>query len=238
MIAAVVASVSGSEAVLLALGLVLLVVTVVIMIGPHSYVLYSIFITPTVVLFTSTSIADVTATDAQRVGFTLIGSALILLASGITLGWRRGGRRRAAGGRRHARGVPGRDLPARSAPRRGVRGAGCGCTRTGSGTISAIPGRHASAGNHRSARIESDPRCNRWSRISGYSAWQYLASRRSGTAGMHLGCSREWSYSMTPKRTLGLHDRPRRRFRSPSRTPVTSTAVRAMGGDLRSVLRV
>ena len=57
------------------------------MIGPHSYVLYSIFITPMVVLFTSTSIADVTSTDAQRVAFTLIGSALILLASGITLGW-------------------------------------------------------------------------------------------------------------------------------------------------------
>lgn len=42
---------------------------------------------PTVVLFTSTSIADVTTTDAQRVAFTLIASALILLTSGITLGW-------------------------------------------------------------------------------------------------------------------------------------------------------
>ena len=87
VIAAIVASVSGSEAVLLAVGLVLLVITVVIMLGPHSYVLYSIFITPTVVLFTSTSIADVTTTDAQRVEFTLIASALILLTSGITLGW-------------------------------------------------------------------------------------------------------------------------------------------------------
>ena len=77
----------GSQAVLLAIGLVLLVITAVIMLGPHSYVLYSIFVTPTVVLFTSVSIADVTTTDAQRLGFTLIGAALILLASGITLGW-------------------------------------------------------------------------------------------------------------------------------------------------------
>ena len=87
MIAAIVASVSSSETGSLAIGLVLLVITVVIMLGPHSYVLYSIFITPTVVLFTSTSIADVTTTDAQRLGFTLIAAALILLASGITLGW-------------------------------------------------------------------------------------------------------------------------------------------------------
>ena len=87
MIAAIVASVSGSQAELLAIGLVLLVITAVIMLGPHPYVLYLTFLTPTVVLFTSTSIADVKTTDAQRLGFTLIGSALILLASGITLGW-------------------------------------------------------------------------------------------------------------------------------------------------------
>ena len=42
---------------------------------------------PLVVLFTSTSIADVKTTDAQRLGLTVIGLALILLASGITLGW-------------------------------------------------------------------------------------------------------------------------------------------------------
>ena len=46
VIAAIVASVSGSEAVLVAIGLVLLVITAVIMLGPHSYVLYSVFITP------------------------------------------------------------------------------------------------------------------------------------------------------------------------------------------------
>ena len=72
---------------LVAIGLVLLVITAVIMLGPHSYVLYSIFITPTVVLFTSASIADVTTTDAQRLAFTQIAAALILLASAITLGW-------------------------------------------------------------------------------------------------------------------------------------------------------
>ena len=87
MIAAIVASVSSSETVLLAIGLVLFVTTAVIMLGPHSYVLYSIFITPAVVLFTSTSVADVTTTDAQRLWFTLIASGLILLASGITLRW-------------------------------------------------------------------------------------------------------------------------------------------------------
>jgi uncharacterized membrane protein YccC len=89
VIAGIVASVSGSEAMLLGIGLVLLVITMVIMLSPHSYFLYSVFITPTVVLFTSSSIADVTTTDAQRLAFTLIGAALILLASGIALGWAR-----------------------------------------------------------------------------------------------------------------------------------------------------
>ena len=87
VIAAIIASVTNSETTLLAIGLVLLVITVVIMLGPHSYVLYSIFITPTVVLFTSTSIADVANTDRQRLAFTLIGSTLVLLACGITLVW-------------------------------------------------------------------------------------------------------------------------------------------------------
>jgi uncharacterized membrane protein YccC len=87
VIAGIVARVSGSEAMLLGIGLVLLVITAVIMLGPHSYLLYSVFITPTVVLFNSTSIADVAITDAQRLRFTLIGCALILLASGIALGW-------------------------------------------------------------------------------------------------------------------------------------------------------
>jgi hypothetical protein len=58
-IAAVVASVSGSEAVLIAVGLVLAVVLVVIALSPHSYFLWTVVVTPVVVLFTSTSIADV-----------------------------------------------------------------------------------------------------------------------------------------------------------------------------------
>jgi uncharacterized membrane protein YccC len=87
VIAGIVASVSGSEAVLLSIGLVLAVIAVVISLGPHTYFLWSVIITRTVVLFTATSIADVHKTDAQRLVFTLIGYALLLLASGITLGW-------------------------------------------------------------------------------------------------------------------------------------------------------
>ena len=87
VIAGIVASVSGSEAALLGIALVLLVIAVVILLGPHSYVLYTAFMTPAVVLFTSTSIADVATTEAQRLGFTLIGAALVLLASAIALGW-------------------------------------------------------------------------------------------------------------------------------------------------------
>jgi hypothetical protein len=86
-IAALVASISGSEAVLLGVGLVLTVLLVVIGLSPHSYFLWTVVVTPTVVLFTSTSIADVKPTDAQRLGFTVIGLALTLLASGIALGW-------------------------------------------------------------------------------------------------------------------------------------------------------
>jgi len=43
----------------------------------------------TVVLFSSSSVANVDTTDAQRLGFTLIGAALVLLASGTTLLWAR-----------------------------------------------------------------------------------------------------------------------------------------------------
>ena len=87
VIAGVVASVVGSEAVLLGIALVLGVILVVIALGPHSYFLWSVFVTPTVVLFTATSIADVHKTDAQRLAFSLVACALILLASGIALGW-------------------------------------------------------------------------------------------------------------------------------------------------------
>ena len=86
-IAAIVASATSSEAVLLGIGLILAVILVVILLSPHSYFLWTVVVTPTVVLFTSNSIADVHKTDAQRFAFTLIGCALILLASGIALGW-------------------------------------------------------------------------------------------------------------------------------------------------------
>ncbi len=87
VIAAIVASVASSEAVLLTVGLILMVITVVILLSPHSYFLYSAFITAAVVLFTATSIADVHKTAAERLEFTLAGGALILVAAGITLGW-------------------------------------------------------------------------------------------------------------------------------------------------------
>jgi uncharacterized membrane protein YccC len=87
VIAAIVASISGSEAVLIGIALVLTVILVVIALSPHQYFLWTVVVTPQVVLFTSTSIADVKNTDAQRLAFTVIGLALILLASSITLGW-------------------------------------------------------------------------------------------------------------------------------------------------------
>jgi uncharacterized membrane protein YccC len=86
-IAAIAASISGSEAVLMGVGLVLTVILVVIALSPHSYFLWTVVVTPVVVLFTSTSIADVKTTDAQRLVFTVIGIALTPIASGIALGW-------------------------------------------------------------------------------------------------------------------------------------------------------
>ena len=85
-IAAVLASVISSEAVLLSIGLVLAVIALVIRQGPH-YGVYMAFLTPAVVLFGSTSIADVPKTDAARVAFTLIAGALVLLASAIAVAW-------------------------------------------------------------------------------------------------------------------------------------------------------
>jgi hypothetical protein len=87
VIAASVASVVDSEAVLLAIALVLAVILVVVGLSRQPYFLWTVFVTPTVVLLTSTSIADVDTTDAERLGFTLTGALLVLVASGITLGW-------------------------------------------------------------------------------------------------------------------------------------------------------
>lgn len=86
-IAAIVAAVSGSEAVVLGIALVLGVILVVLLLTPHSYFLWTVVVTPTMVLFNSTGVTNVDKTDAERLGFTLTAAALILLASGITLGW-------------------------------------------------------------------------------------------------------------------------------------------------------
>jgi Fusaric acid resistance protein-like len=85
-IAAVVASLISTEAVLISIGVVLVVIALVIRQGPH-YGLYMAALTPAVVLFSSTSIADVRKTDAQRLAFTLIAAALVLLASAIAVAW-------------------------------------------------------------------------------------------------------------------------------------------------------
>ena len=143
VIAAIVASVSGSEAALVAIGLVLLVITAVIMLGPHSYVLYSIFITPTVVLFTSASIADVPATDAQRLGFTLIAAALILLASAITLGWSRTSRPTACQPRLNRNLTPGPHRPPQARLAHGDM------TREGAKNHHRLCHRIAGSGHHR-----------------------------------------------------------------------------------------
>ncbi len=87
VIALVVASVVDSEAVLIGVALVLAVVVVVVMLSVNSYLLFEAFVVPVVVLLTSTSIADVEKTDAARLAAVLIGGALVLLATGITLGW-------------------------------------------------------------------------------------------------------------------------------------------------------
>ena len=86
--AAVLVTIISNGAVLIGVGLILVVAAVVIRMGPH-YWLYMAFITPAVVVFSSTSVAEVETTDAKRLTLTLIGAALVLLASGITLLWAR-----------------------------------------------------------------------------------------------------------------------------------------------------
>ena len=87
-VAAVVASLTTNQTVLIGIGLVLMVIGLVIRIGPR-YWLYMAFMTPAIVLFTSTSGAGVDITDAQRLLDTLVGAALVLLASAITVLWAR-----------------------------------------------------------------------------------------------------------------------------------------------------
>ena len=69
---------------LIGIGLVLMVIAIVIRIGPR-YWLYMAFMTPAIVLFSSTSGAGVDETGAQRLADTLIGAALVLLTSAMTI---------------------------------------------------------------------------------------------------------------------------------------------------------
>ena len=87
VIAVIVASVVDSEAVLIAIALVLAVVCVVVVLSSPSYLLFETFVVPVVVLLTATSIADVDKTDRERLAAVLVGGALVLIATGITLGW-------------------------------------------------------------------------------------------------------------------------------------------------------
>ena len=83
-----VAASARAAKVLLAIGGVLAVILVVIALTPNTpYFLWALVLTPTVVLFSATSIADVKTTGRERLAFTLLGGALVLLASGIALGW-------------------------------------------------------------------------------------------------------------------------------------------------------
>ena len=86
-VAALVARVVDREAVLIGIALILLVMIVVVALSVKSYLLFEAFVVPAVVLVTATSIADVHKTDAERLAAVVIGGALVLLATGINLGW-------------------------------------------------------------------------------------------------------------------------------------------------------
>ena len=87
-VAAVVASLTTNQTVLIGIGLVLMVIALVIRTGPN-YWLYMTFMTPAIVLFSSTSGAGVDTTGEQRLLDTLIAAALVVLASAITVWWAR-----------------------------------------------------------------------------------------------------------------------------------------------------
>jgi hypothetical protein len=87
-IAAVVASLVTAQAVSLSIGIIMLIVALVVRQGAH-FGAFVAFLTPALVLFSSSSIADVPKTDAQRLAFALIAVGLALLASGITVAWAR-----------------------------------------------------------------------------------------------------------------------------------------------------
>jgi hypothetical protein len=66
----------------------MLVVAVVVRQGAH-FGAFVAFLTPALVLFSSSSIAEVPKTDAQRLAFALIAVGLALVASAITVFWAR-----------------------------------------------------------------------------------------------------------------------------------------------------
>ena len=114
-VAAVVASLATNQTVLIGIGLVLMVIAVVIRTGPN-YWLYMAFMTPAIVLFSSTSGAEVDITGAQRLLDTLVGAALVLLASAIAVWWARQqqthpGDPAAVGGHHRARPIGGPPRP-------------------------------------------------------------------------------------------------------------------------------
>ncbi len=85
--AAVLAAPWTGQTVLIGIGLVLLVIALTIRIGPNFW-LFTAAITPAFVLFTSVT-SDVATSGEERVVDTLIGAALVLLASAITVLWAR-----------------------------------------------------------------------------------------------------------------------------------------------------
>jgi len=85
--AAVLAAPWTGQTVLIGIGLVLLVIALMVRIGPNFW-LFTAVITPAFVLFTSVS-SDVATSAEQRVVDTLVGAALVLLASAITMLWAR-----------------------------------------------------------------------------------------------------------------------------------------------------
>ena len=85
--AAVLAAPWTGQTVLIGIGLVLLVIALTVRIGPNFW-LFTAVITPAFVLFTSVS-ADNAISAEERVVDTLIGAALVLLASAITMQWAR-----------------------------------------------------------------------------------------------------------------------------------------------------
>lgn len=88
VIAAVLSALVSSQAVLIGLALVLLVMALVVKFGPR-YWLFVAFLTPPIVLLTSTGGGGVPIADAARVGYTVIAVAFVILASAIAVVWTR-----------------------------------------------------------------------------------------------------------------------------------------------------